>query len=402
MNNRSSVKETLAGSRSLFIHLNCAIFIFTLLLNGFAIWIFTKNKTLLRVVSNKILLSLAVGDFLSGSVIGVHLLITLIPSLSSVTCRGCIVLRIFTDMSMTVLVNVDVLHMLGIATDRYLGLFYALRYEQMFTAKKAKVFITTAWSLSIVFSMIQIFWIYPALDGISVKENHSISNCDAVFSSISFIVFMFIPMLALAVLFTMMFREIRRLLHSTPTLSNTSQCYLWAEFRASTVFVAMFMTFATLSVPYYVVRLLIDIKHLGQIFHIEIEALMYQVAYVMKNLAPISNPLLYIICNQDFRQAIRKVFRQITRKLSESRSTASIRFETSKQRKRTISKLSESPSTTSIRCEMSMRRKKAVSCATNYSSVSVTNMVARKTSKGEFIVFASDIVSVEGSIPILV
>ena len=371
--NMSNFKEnTLKENIDSFAYINAAIAVIILLLNGFAVLIFSQNKLLLRVVSNRILLSLAIGDFLSGSVIGVHLLITL------VACSGCIVLRIFTDISMTVLVNASVLHMLCIATDRYLGLFYALRYEQIFTAKKAKIFITISWTVSGIFPLLQLFWLYPVLDGISAEENKRISCNDAVFSTVSFLTFMMIPMLILVIMFIKMFREIRRLLHQTPRHSQSPQYNIWEEFKAISMFLAMFMTFATLSVPYYVVRLIIDVKHIGHIINFDIGNLVYQVAYVLKNLAPISSPLLYILCNQDFRLAIRKCFRKLRRKISDTRSIVSIRYETS------------------------IRRSRAVTFTTHYSSIEDSAVITRRASTGDLRVFAVDKIKEKAPLPVFI
>ena len=286
---------------------NTTISVFTLFLNGLVFIIFLRQRSLLKQVPNRILLSQCIGDFLTGAILVMQ--VSLYEPISN-----CTALLVVLDVVITLLVNSAVLHLLAIAIDRYIGTFYALRYDDIVTKRGAARFILYSWLLSAIFSSIQFFWLYQVMDGEESKEEHTrVSYVDACFSTISIIVFMITPMIVLAVLFVRMFVEIRRILHQTPRMSFTSQTYYCQQFRVYNLFMAMFLTFACLTVPYYVVRLLIDLGQLGTAMQIKVKPQIFEITYLMKNMSPLSNPLVYVICSKQFRSAGWIEFSKLTR-----------------------------------------------------------------------------------------
>ena len=53
--------------------------------------------------------------------------------------------RIMVDILMVFFVKATILHLFGLTVDRYISLFYALRYKALVTSKNLKTFIVLAW-----------------------------------------------------------------------------------------------------------------------------------------------------------------------------------------------------------------------------------------------------------------
>ena len=299
----------------IFISINCVIIIITFLMNGFTITIFSVEKKLLDTVFNRVLLSLAVCDLISGILIAVDVHEHLTPSLRDLTSDSAIMLRVTTDIFSTALVDCAVLHLLGIAIDRYIGLFYALRYTEIVTEYLSKVFIASAWLICAVLALVPMTWLHHLMDGMSEEEEIWISRYDAWYSMFSIVVFMFTPLVSFFVLFLRMFFEIRRLLLNTPQMSRRSINYFSDQFKTCKMFTAMLLTFAILSVPFYTTRLINDLANL-QYVYMAVHPLTYQISYLLKNLSYVSNPSLYIVCNREFRKAAMKTFRGWRRHLT--------------------------------------------------------------------------------------
>ena len=312
---------------NIFSGINAAISLLALFLNALVITIFMRQKLLLRSVSNRILLSQSIGDFLTGTVLALH--VTLLETFQIYTT-----LRIASEVITTLLVNAAVLHMVGIAIDRYIGTFYALRYKDIMTKGRTRKLILVAWLLSTVFSSMQFLWLYQVMDGMTKAESDRISYIEAGYSITSIVLFMLFPMVVLGIVFLRMFFEIRRILRNTPCLENCSKNYFYEQFRICNLFMIMFFIFVFLSVPFYAIRLLLDLQHLRTILEINIEPLVHEIAYIMKNLSPVSNPLVYVIYNEFFRAAMCKEFSKLTaylrlghiwkRKLSKKNSKQSL------------------------------------------------------------------------------
>ena len=296
-------------STEIFIGINCGIIILTFLINGFTIMIFSVQRSLLETVFNRVLLSLAVCDFISGIIMSIDIHENLTPSLRNLSNETAIIIRVTSDIFSAALVKCAVLHLLCIAIDRYIGLFYALRYTDIVTPHLANVSIISSWLLCAVLALIPITWLYHLVDGISADEEIWISRYDAWYSITSIVIFMFIPLTSFLVLFIKMFLEIKRLLASTPHASSNSTNHYAEQLRSCRMFAAMLTAFSVLSIPYYTTRLINDLSNLNY-WDIQLNELTYELSYLMRNLSLLSNLLLYILCNKEFRRATRRVFRR--------------------------------------------------------------------------------------------
>ena len=290
---------------NVFTVMNAAIALLALSLNALVITVFMRQKLLLRSVSNRILLSQSIGDFLTGTVLALH--VTLLETLEVHTC-----LRVVSEVITTLLVNAAVLNMLGIAIDRYIGTFYALRYKDIMTKQRTRNLILVIWLLSALFSSMQFLWLYQVMDGMTQNENRTIALIEAGYSATSIALFMVVPAIVLFFLFPRIFLEIRRILYNTPRLSNCSQTYFYQQFRICNLFMIMFFTFACLSVPYYAIRILLDLQQLGVNVKFDLGRTVREIVYVMKNLSTVSNPLVYVMCNKIFRAAMWKEFEKLS------------------------------------------------------------------------------------------
>ena len=69
---------------------------------------------------------------------------------------GLLPYRILLDVYETFLVKTLIFHLCGLTLDRYIGLFYALRYNAIVTAENVKRYIVVSWFVPFVASGVQV------------------------------------------------------------------------------------------------------------------------------------------------------------------------------------------------------------------------------------------------------
>ena len=299
---------------NLFISINSAVMACTILINVSAILVFAIHRSLLRIVSNRIILSLSVCDLCNGFLMAFHIFLATNPTYFAISSPKVRVLRIVTDMITVLFTNASVLHLLLIAFDRYMSLFYALRYKEIVTARKTKMGIAMLWFISLLTVLVQVIWLHPLLT-FDVVENFSptILLCENIFSIFTIIFFMLIMMIVLAALYIRMYVEIRRLLSHTPGSTFCSKRHSLSQYRAWKRFLAVFVAFALFSIPYYGIRFLLDLKGFGiDLFENKpTNRLVQDITFSVKNLPTVSNFLLYLLFNRDFRMAVLIIFSKV-------------------------------------------------------------------------------------------
>ena len=129
-----------------FFVTDITITIVTLFLNGTAVLLIISYKSLIQIKINRVILSLLLSDFLSGCLLGLDLYTSEIHAFVLLSCTSCRVYRVIVDVTRTLLVNATVLHLIGIAAERYVGLFHALRYHSLITCKRINIFLLALWS----------------------------------------------------------------------------------------------------------------------------------------------------------------------------------------------------------------------------------------------------------------
>ena len=167
-----------------------------------------KKKHILTIVHNRILLSLSICDLLTGVAV-------MVSAICHYRQTQDYTYRILCDMFTTFLVKTSIMHLCGVTIDRYLSLFFALRYRALVTRKAVHLFISISWALPLTVSVVALAWLHQVILHSSLDDTQ-IQNAEIWYSVVTFVVFVAVPMIILGAAFVHMFIEIRRLMQSTP------------------------------------------------------------------------------------------------------------------------------------------------------------------------------------------
>ena len=323
---RPSSDDTMHDHAIFFMTLNSVISVAAIIMNTFTLMLFNFKKFLARTAVNQVLLSLAICDFCSGLLVTLHIIgeSHMFPK-SGDACNSCIAFLILVDVLTTSLTISTMLHLTGVTIDRYISLFYALKYRKIVTGSRVRRYIVFIWVLSFVASFMQIMWLYKAMDGIDDAEVIALQQYEAWYSVGALFQFMVIPMLLLGWLLGRMMVEIRTLLWRTPTLVVSQQKVLKQQHQACVLFTIMYLSFALLSMPYFILRLIHDTNvWRSENTQLRIGPVVAQICYSVKMSTALTNPLLYTICNSEIRRVAGKMLSSI--RVSLTRCLSSRKF----------------------------------------------------------------------------
>lgn len=107
----------------------------------------------LQTVTNKFVMSLAMSDIMVGLVIPYHSMFYIFPSLNSHKI-ACLLYYAF----MTLSCGVSIISLTTISLDRYIAIFYPLRYAGLMTGRTSNVVIAGVWLYTSSFSFLLLFW----------------------------------------------------------------------------------------------------------------------------------------------------------------------------------------------------------------------------------------------------
>jgi len=216
--------------------------------------------------------------------------------------------RIFTDIYNTfVLVNIA-LHMCGLTLDRYLVMFRPYRYKFIVTTRSILQYIIISWLFSFTISVLQCYWLHRIIGGQII---HTTAFCDELdrigefdfwYSTISIVLFFALPFVLLGVAFTRMFIEVRYIISYT---AHTSRTY-YRQLRVLYVFALMYISFNVLVLPYFSMRLFLDINAYNGVEK-RIDPMAHDVMATLRNLTSIVNPLLYAGTCPKFKSVLREI-----------------------------------------------------------------------------------------------
>ncbi|XP_066932214.1 histamine H2 receptor-like [Clytia hemisphaerica] len=298
--------------------LTLIISIFIIFINGSVCYLFVSQAALKIKASNNLLHSLSVADFLSGLTIIIHILM-----IQGVINTEPLAVRLAADFFTTFTTTTVIVHLVVITVDRAISLFQALHYVNLVTKSFIKRVIVCIWLFPLLTTLVQLAYLYPLFQGegnISMKDEDHIIKCEMWYSILIFIIYMATPFLSMGILFMAMFREITKLLRRTPSANASNR----QQKRVLCIFGCMYICFVILALPYFALRLYIDIQAALD-NEININETVYETLYVFKTLTSLCNPLLYTLLNREIRSIGRLWFsrrRQCFRKTLENISTA--------------------------------------------------------------------------------
>lgn len=251
-----------------------------------------SRHKLLAVLPNRLLLSLSVCELQTGLAVILNATCDLHQTKPGVY-------RIIMDIYTTFLVKTAVLHLCGITLDRYLSLFYALKYQSIVTKRTIKFYMYFSWGAPFFISILQFSWLHKVVNGSPSNDDFMyVSNIEIWYSMVTFIVFVALPMVLLGGAFLAMILEIRRLLHCIPGQHMIDT--LPRQRRVVYVFCSIYITFLVLAMPYFTLRLLTDI-HYWKKDNKTIDKSLIDYAILLKNLASAINPVLYATTTRGLR-----------------------------------------------------------------------------------------------------
>ena len=275
-----------------------------LITNIFMFYVFFNNKnTLIQTPSNRLIISLSVSHFLAGLVLLGEVIKALLFQSQIRTIKSA-KYRILIEILMTFCVKATLLHLCGITLDRYISLFYPLRYNAIVTKKKLNSCITFTWVTAFFVSAIQLLWLYDYVFLERMPRNGKLVMEIEKWYSVTVFVIVSTLTLLLGVLFTLMFMEIRKILFRHQEISGKrhfTRYNCMKQRGALYIFVLMYLLFTSTTMPYFTVRFVFDLKLC------KIPKAMYTIMGLFKETVNFLNPILYITRNHDFWLAAKNV-----------------------------------------------------------------------------------------------
>ncbi|XP_066935776.1 D(5)-like dopamine receptor [Clytia hemisphaerica] len=268
-----------------------------IIINTFVLALFLSKAKLRKSTTNKILLSLVVSDLSTGVILLLHILASVIPTFAIAQTPATRSVRICLDIMTSWIQLVTMGNLALIIFERFITLIHPYKLEMLLGRKRITLAIQTIWGISLLIPCIQLFWVYPYMYRTPTHaEDEQTAYIDSVFSALTIFIFVLIPMTAFFIIFIRMFREIQRF--PTIELFNKKQ----EERRVLKIFAVMYLFFAMFSLPYFLVRLLMDLQEAG---HYKVTYLTYFIVTLMKSVPPLLNPFVYVLNKPDFIRELR-------------------------------------------------------------------------------------------------
>ena len=303
-------EETILGFSPEFDTFPIVLAVFIVMLNSFVLFLTTRIRCL-RTVTNLILSSLAFSDLLSG-VLGIPFYLACSAIQKTMVCGITQMLTKFFSISI-------VLHLLLVSVDRHVAVIHAMRYSSLITKRRILSLILSAWLTAIFVALIQLSWI-----GLDMNVNEGTEEETAriiiIYDIFCIVLFFLVPLITMIFCYITIFLVLRKQLrvieqNNTPSFRKHVQRSSARERRAAVIFAIMISIYIFCWLPYF----LLGLQHLigNDYFTLPI-SVEYILFYYPKFLNSLLNPLLYVFCKHDFRQAFR-VLRRKTNKGSSLR-----------------------------------------------------------------------------------
>ena len=279
-----------------FMIMNSILAACILLVNLTVLILIVSTHRLRRNLTNKILLCLVISDFLAGILIILHLIGISNSNLAKRASSSAVFYRIFIDIITLWQQLVTTSNLCMIISERFIATIYTYTIHKHLTKRNVFVILSITWITSFLYSCLQLIWVYPMLDGNeSLEDNKMIKNADVIYSTVSLVLFVLLPIIILFILFLKMFQETRYILSKDLPRRKKE------ERRVVIIFVAMYVMFIILSLPYFLVRLALDADVITSYISYNI----IQSVYLLKYALSLINPFIYTLNKPDFKRELR-------------------------------------------------------------------------------------------------
>lgn len=305
MNNTTS-NECLIKFSPVFHILGLVLAVLIILANLFVILLFIRYRQLRRVPANIILLSLSINDLLNGVSVGAQYTPYYYYHL-----HGCNSVHVILTYEFFFTINfvshllliTSALHLMLLASERFISLYYALRYKEIVTKLRIAVAVVLTWTSSSVISLIQLIWVVPFLSNPTIENNNRISSCEKIYNLILIILLAFLPSLILFIQYGWLLLLVHKLTKTCYRSSSKKRAK--KEVKALAIYGTMFICFVLFCAPYLIVRLITFIDaNASRYFTPDL----LESSLLLRFFISIINPLMYTINKQDFKDAARHFF----------------------------------------------------------------------------------------------
>ena len=273
-----------------------------ILVNSTVLTLFLSKAKLRKSTTNRILMSLVTSDLVTGLVFAIHFTVSFTPSLSYANTPATVSCRIFLDILTSWMQLVTMGNLSLIIFERYITLIYPYKLDIFLTAKRIRMAIYGVWIVPFFVPCIQLAWVHRFMttptNTIPLKVREQAVRADSIFSALTILIFVLLPMTAFFVIFVRMFREIQKF-PSISELFNKKQ----EEKRVLKIFAVMYSLFVIFSLPYFLVRLLMDLQEAG---HYNVSVTTSLLVIFLKSVPPLINPFVYVLNKPDFRRELKR------------------------------------------------------------------------------------------------
>ena len=250
-------------------------------------------KETLRTLSNIILVSLAVSDFLSG-LMGIPLLFAcaIARPISLITCISSALFMRFTAVS-------TMLHFVLVACDRYAMINHPMRYHTIVTRTRVRCALTAVWFISPTVSTVQMAW-YNLNEDLREKKRE-----DEVYIVFLVVTFFALPLLCMLCSYSRILIMSLRLVFASrarrANLGDGSVNSIVRDLRGTVIVISMLVVFAGCWLPSY----LLILQDHTNVKIIPISSWGLCLFPFLRFIPPMSNPAFCAFCKRDFRYALR-------------------------------------------------------------------------------------------------
>ena len=281
-----------------------------IVLTNFVVFLLFYSRQSLRKPSNYLLLSLAICDFLNGSVNISLFLSVFIPVVKG---SKFLVLLCAVEVSHNFIAITAACHIFLITAVKYLAVMKPLKYH-VIKKKTMLLVIGGAWVISAVVSAAPIGWFSmrsrKERTGLILETAFNVFCLFAVFVMLyTFILFAHITM----------FRKICKRNHDRAGLNSRARSRIRKkkknELKGLIIFATIAIVFLVCWLPWFILRLIYSLigQRLIQHDNVAME-IASQVFLIVRYLTSVINPLLYTFFKQDFWRALKRTVIKMSRK----------------------------------------------------------------------------------------
>lgn len=281
-----------------------------IVLTNFVVFILFYSRRSLRKPSNYLLLSLAICDFLNGSV---NISLFLMVFLQVLKGSKFLVLLCAVEVSHNFIAITAACHIFLITAEKYLAVMRPLKYH-MIKKRTMLMVIGGTWFISAVVAAVPISWF--SMRNRKVRTGLILETAFNVFCL--FAVFV-VPYTLILFAHVTMFRKVCRRNRNLGSLSGRAKSRIRKkkinERKCMIIFATMAIVFAVCWLPWFVLRLIYSLIGQRLIQHDPVAmAICAHVFLIVRYLTSAINPLLYTFFKQDFWRAFKRTVVKMSRK----------------------------------------------------------------------------------------